>query len=443
MHKFNEYLIESTKLWLGFEHLPTAMNPELKRFITRLKKHADDDVIYIEPKYDFKKASTQLVIKVTDKQLIPKLAVNKDLVGYGFIKKGEKFVSSKLVNIALVPSGGMRGSGRLPKKGEKVANPSTAEQEAGTIAYFETAFKGKKLTLKQVSEKVGFDFSPEWMHNFEQQYIAFSKNFGNFPKHKIYLDSEKNDSNVLFNLAKRFGLKDLKDNWNPADIWIMSINKAQVIKQTKDVTSLHEFNAWLADKYESKEILGVSLKKISKNKTAKVETVSTSDIPDVDLTPMRVLFDPFQKNFIFETQGNISNFQLRVGYKAGTISKVGDIRVYLEGRQKGSDVQLGSVSAQLFPELASKNGFDLKADKTKILNDPMKYLNTTLPKLLKKSFVIDKVSPFPTSEVQLKAGAWLTYYLEILAESDPDILKSCYYSAIKKNDFSSIHCKVY
>ena len=404
MHKFNDYLIESTKLWLGFEHLPTAMNPELKRFITRLKKHADDDVIYIEPKYDFKKASTQLIIKVTDKQLIPKLAVNKDLVGYGFIKKGEKFVSSKLVNIALVPSGGMRGSGRLPKKGEKVANPSTAEQEAGTIAYFETAFKGKKLTLKQVSEKVGFDFSPEWMHNFEQQYIAFSKNFGNFPKHKIYLDSEKNDSNVLFNLAKRFGLKDLKDNWNPADIWIMSINKAQVIKQTKDVTSLHEFNAWLADKYESKEILGVSLKKISKNKTAKVETVSTSDIPDVDLKPMRV---------------------------------------YLEGRQKGSDVQLGSVSAQLFPELASKNGFDLKADKTKILNDPMKYLNTTLPKLLKKSFVIDKVSPFPTSEVQLKAGAWLTYYLEILAESDPDILKSCYYSAIKKNDFSSIHCKVY
>ena len=94
MHKFNEYLIESTKLWLGFEHLPTAMNPELKRFITRLKKDADDDVIYIEPKYDFKKASTQLVIKVTDKQLIPKLAVNKDLVGYGQTKATSQVLTS-------------------------------------------------------------------------------------------------------------------------------------------------------------------------------------------------------------------------------------------------------------------------------------------------------------------------------------------------------------
>ena len=278
------------------------------------------------------------------------LAVNKDLVGYGFIKKGEKFVSSKLVNIALVPSGGMRGSGRLPKKGEKVANPSTAEQEAGTIAYFETAFKGKKLTLKQVSEKVGFDFSPEWMHNFEQQYIAFSKNFGNFPKHKIYLDSEKNDSNVLFNLAKRFGLKDLKDNWNPADIWIMSLNRAQIIRQTTDITTLEEFNAWLATKYEDKEIIGVSLKKVSASKTGRFETVSSVDLPDVDVKVSRVLFDPFQKNFILETSGNITGFNIRVGYKAATVSRDSDIRIYLEGRQKGSQVQLGAISAQLFPK---------------------------------------------------------------------------------------------
>ena len=443
MLKFNNYLIEATKQWLGFEHLPTSINPELRRFLDRLRKIAPNDVIYIEPKYDFRKATSQLTIKVTDKSLITKLVQHKDLIGYGFSPSGDKFVTSKLVNVGLYPSGGMRGSGKLPKKGETLTNPSTAEQEQGTIEYFQAAFKGKKLGREEISKKVGFNFGADWMHNFEQQYGAFVKNMGTFPESKVYLDSDKNDSNILINLAKKFGLKDSKDNWNPADIWIMSLNRSQVISQTKDITSLHEFNAWLSDKYESREIIGVSLKKISARSVGKFATVSALDLPDVDLKPMRVLFDPFQKNFIFETQGNISGFNLRVGYKAGTISKAGDIRVFLEGRQKGSDVQLGAVSALLFPQLASANGFDIPSDKTKILNDPMKYLNTTLPKLLKNSVVVDKVSPFPTSPVQIQAGAFLTYYLEILLSSNPNIFKSCYYSSIKKNDFSSIHCKIY
>lgn len=443
MLKFNNYLTEATKQWLGFEHLPSSINPELRRFLSRLQKVAPNDVIYIEPKYDFRKATSQLIIKVTDKPLISKLVQHKDLIGYGFAPSGDKFITSRLVNVGLYPSGGMRGSGKLPRKGETLTNPSTSEQEQGTIEYFQSAFKGKKLTREEISKKVGFDFSPEWMHNFEQQYDVFVKNMGVFPKSKVHLDSAKNDSNILINLAKKFGLKDSKDNWNPADIWIMSLSRTQVISQTKDITSLHEFNAWLSEKYKTKEIIGVSLKKISARNTGKFTEVSTLDLPDVDLRPMRVLFDPFQKNFIFETQGNISGFNLRVGYKAGTISKTSDIRLFLEGRQKGSDVQLGSVSALLFPQLASDNGFDIPSDKAKILNDPMKYLNTTLPKLLKNSVVVDKVSPFPTSPVQIQAGAFLTYYLEILLTSNPDILKSCYYSSIKKNDFSSIHCKIY
>ena len=112
----------------------------------------------------------------------------------------------------------------------------------------------RKIDLKGISDAVGYPFSDEWMHNFEQQYRAFTSNMGSgFAKHKIYLDSEKNDSNILFVLAKKFGLSDLKDNWNPSDVWIMSLNKSQVIKQTKGITSLLEYNAWLSDKYESKE----------------------------------------------------------------------------------------------------------------------------------------------------------------------------------------------
>jgi len=444
VYRFNDYLTEATKQWLGFDHLPSSMNPELKRFLDRLQKVADNDIVYIEPKYDFKKANSRLVIKITDKAAIPKIAADKKIAGYGFTPSGDKYISSKLVNVSLTPSGGVRGTGKLPRKGESVSIPTTAEQESGTIAYFKAAFNNKKPDLKKISAEVGFPLSADWMHNFEQQYDAFSKNMGKgFSKHKIYLDSEKNDSNILYNLAKKFGLKDLKDNWNPSDIWIMSLNRSQVIAQTKDVTSLLEFNAWMTDKFESKEVVGVSLKKVSPKKTGKFQLVSTLDLPDVNVKASRVLFDPFQKNFIFETDGNIKGFNIRIGYKAATVSKDSDIRIYLEGRMAGAAVQLGAISAQLFPELAAKNGFNIPSDKQKILNDPMKYLNTTLPKLLKNPVVVDKVSPFPDSEIALKAGAFLTYYLEIMLTSKPDILKSCYYSSTKTNDFSSIHCKLY
>ena len=81
---------------------------------------------------------------MTDKAALPKIVSHKSLVGYGFSPSGDKYVTSKLVNIALTPSGGIRGTGKLPRKGEAVTIPSTAEQENGTIAYFSSMFKNKK-----------------------------------------------------------------------------------------------------------------------------------------------------------------------------------------------------------------------------------------------------------------------------------------------------------
>lgn len=438
-------LTEATKLWLGFDDLPTKMHPNLKQFFIDLKSVADAESVYVDDKYDFLKASKRLTIKITDKRAIPKMAVDRKLVTYGFSPLGNKYLSSNLVNVSLTPSGGVRGSGKLARKGDKVTIPTTSEQEQGTIEYFKAAFSDSDKDIKTISDKVGYNFSPVWMHNFEQQYLAFTGSMGtDFSKHKIYLDSDsKSDSSVLLRIAKKLGLKDKKDNWNPSDIWIMSIGKAQIISQTKNMSTLEEFNAWLVKKYHSKEIIGVSLKKVSPNKKGIFQTVSNSSLPDVDVKVSRVLFDPFQKNFILETDGNIKGFNIRVGYKASTVSRDSDIRIYLEGRQKGSQVQLGAVSALLFPALAKKNGFDIKTSKKTILDNPMKYLNKTLPILLKNPVVVDKVSKYPDTEIGLKAGAFLAFYLEIFLGSDPSILKSCYYSSTKVSDFSSIHCKVY
>lgn len=445
MLTFGEYLTEATKLWLGFDDLPSRMDSGLKEFFKTFRKHYGDqeEFIYIDDKYNFSRPRGQLQIKVTDKELVKKIANSPYLSKYQFVSTGENFKSSELVNVILKPSGGVRGSGRLPRFGQEVGIPSTDQQEAGTIAYFEGAMAGKPPTVKEISDKVGYKFDENWMHSFQEQYKAFHTNMGSIRGAKIYLDSGRNDSNILIETARKLGLKDLKDNWNPADIWIMTISKSKVARDTAKMNTLAEFNAYLQEKYESKEIIGVSLKKISKGKSGKFETVTAADLPVADLSVSSTIFNPFAKNFILMTDGDPSGFQLRVGYKASTVSKESDIRIYLEGRMKGSNVQLGGVSSALFPEMArTHGGFDIKADKAKIMGDPAAYLNKTLPKLLKNPIVQDNVAEFPAAEIQLKAGAFLAYYLDILLSSDKAILKDCYYSSLKKNEFSSIHCKI-
>lgn len=445
MITFQEYLTEATKEWAGFDDLPSRMDKELAKFFKTFKKYygKEQDYIYIDDNYNFSSPKKQLVIKVTDKSLVKKIANSPYLSEYMFTATGENFKSTEKVNVIIKPSGGVRGSGRLPRKGQGSNIPSTDQQEAGTIVYFEGAMSGKPPTVQEISKKVGYDFDEEWMHSFVEQYNAFHENMGSLRGHKIYLDSGRNDSNILIKIARKLGLSDLKDNWNPADIWIMSISQNKIISDTKGMKTLAEFNGYLEEKYDSKEIIGVSLKKISKNKKAKFELVKAVDLPEVDLKPSNTIFNPFAKNFILMTSGEPSGLQFRVGYKASTVSKESDVRIYLEGRMKGSNVQLGGVSSKLFPEMAAAEGFNIAADKKKIMADPSSYLNKTLPKLLKNPMVEDNVGEFPTDPISLQAGAFLTYYLDIMMSSSPEMLKNCYYSSIKKNEFSSIHCKIY
>lgn len=437
----------STKQWLGFEHIPKApkIEKELGAFFAVFEKafDADRDDIYIDDKYDFQKATTQLLVKITDSKVLNKIPIHPKLKAYGWSRSGDAFKTDGLtVNVRIQKSGGIRGTGKLPRKGESLSNPSTAEQELGTICYFEEMINKRTPTQQYISDKVGYGFDSTWMYSFEQQWKAFSANHKINPRAKIYLDSAKNDSDIIVDLAKKFGLKDLKDNWNPADIWVMDIKPSVIETETKSIKTLDEYNSYLESKFHSGQIIGVSLKKVSTNKKGKYEVVQAKDLPVVNLQMDTTIFNPTGKNFVLMTKGTPSGFQLRVGYKASSITRVGDIRVYLEGRQKGSSVQLGGVSSKMFPEFIKQYGFDLASDKNRIFSNPKQYLSNTLPVIQKHKNITNKGSISSETELQLLSSAWLTYYMEILIQGGPELLKDCYYSAIKKNKYSSIHCKV-
>ena len=435
---------ESSAPWMGVEHLPRNTDKDLKDFLTLLLKY-DQEHVYLKTKHKYNSLKSKLQIKITDPTIMAQLGTDPRLKKYKLTKNSQGFVTKDIVNVELYASAGLRGSGRLNKIGDKKNNPTNDQQESGTIYFFEAKMSGKPdPVVQEISKHVGFDFDAEWYHNFKEQWEAFYNNIGIIRGAKIYLDSGKNDSNILIETAKKLGLKDSKDNWNPADIWIMTLSKSQIKAQTKDMVNLAEFNGWLKEKFTRKEIIGVSLKKVAKNKKGKFSIVNeNTDFPEVDLSVKRVLFTAFgATNFIFETKGSIDGFNIRVGAKAKKAKTVSDINIFSEGRMAGSTVQLGAVSAKIVRAEAEKIGFRITADKPKIFADPLKYIEETIPKILKHPEVqyIDK--PIPADEVEQKMAAYLTYFMHMYLSFSSDQLRSFYFSAAKMNDFSSIHCKL-
>ena len=82
--------------------------------------------------------------------------------------------------------------------------------------------------------------------------------------------------------ATKFGIAK-KDSWNPADIWVIKGSQAKIETEKEidemldgDHQTIYELNDYLRMKYIKKEIMGLSLKKIS-GKKAKYEVVNLED----------------------------------------------------------------------------------------------------------------------------------------------------------------------
>ncbi len=445
MKSYNQYLIEAVKQWLAFKDLPKGDTPALI-FFKQMEKIVgkEDDSVYIDPTHDFK-SSRMIDIKISNEVLIHKIV--SALPEYNFTKSSKGFDSTEIVKVRIMITGGIRGSGVLPRAGETLKTPSTEQGEMGVIEALKMWQNGDPLDMEAINKKVGFKFDLIWQDSIKKTVHAVV-NSGRINRgHKIFLDSEKNASNILFATVKRLGMGDTKDNWNPADIWLMSITQAQIKAQTKDFVSVDQFNAWMLKMYRSNQVVGVSLKKIAKNKDASFKDVKVSMDELAQFSFLSVDFTPTLTNFILKTDGDISGFNIRVGYKGATIKSASNIAVYSEGRQKGSNVQLGAVSTQLFKAEAKSERRDVAKFKKQLLKMDDASLLRTLRRLIgtaqKKSGVTIGKYTVPTKRLKLVAACFLTYHLLIYLYATKGFLTKCYYSATKRNSFSSVHLKVY
>ena len=169
--------------------------------------------------------------------------------------------------------------------------------------------------IKKIWKKVGKvnwvdDVDDKWLENFYKQqkvllrkigrpdFTEFSRDGG--PKPAYILPGSKGGETFMDWVSKL--VKDefeigQKDNWNPADIWLIqreeywknkikaAFNKRKNPKESKEV-QLAKFNAIFRALFRTKQIMGISLKKIGKSATFKEVNVSGKFLKTVELTQM-------------------------------------------------------------------------------------------------------------------------------------------------------------
>lgn len=149
--------------------------------------------------------------------------------------------------------------------------------------------------------KIYPDMDELWENSFfQQQKRIYSEIGANRFKH---YSREDGMMKYLTNLVRsKYGIS-RKDNWNPADIYLVSDYQTVKRELTKriedDVTPIQEFNQVLRDMFHERKIIGVSLKKIS-GREAQWELVNMDS------------FDMFNdEDYVFRLKESKSDMTLR------------------------------------------------------------------------------------------------------------------------------------
>jgi hypothetical protein len=162
----------------------------------------------------------------------------------------------------------------------------TAKQENASKVYFRKYIESAKVPSEAELFSEVVEVYPDlaknlalrtaWMSTFQKQAEALKNYLGSNNKGYIYSRDERNGfMSFIEDIAKsRCGVS-TKDNWDPADIYMVKKTKEGVIrkkldsitKNTDEMANIYSLNAYMRELIQSKDLVPVSLKAISKTKT--------------------------------------------------------------------------------------------------------------------------------------------------------------------------------
>ena len=221
---------------------------------------------------------------------------------------------------------------------------------------FTEMFEDKKSPIKKIFPDL--KKLDDWWENFELQFNELSK-LGKFPNssYKVYLyDGEGSFMKYISELVvKEMNLYSKKDSWNPADVWLVKsaqiqkeyiskfdeiaeeLGKGEKSKYADDpYESIREINGILKKAYNSKDIVGISLKK-SDGKNLRYQEFNLQakfkdqKLPDVKFDRIEIDCTYNENTHAFESKtsqvyvkdGDRGGYKL--GFKSNTGSGLGNI----------------------------------------------------------------------------------------------------------------------
>lgn len=166
----------------------------------------------------------------------------------------------------------------------------TAKQENGSKVYFQKIVESTKIPTEaemlEVVVKVYPDLAKNpglreiWMSTYAKQATALVNYLGNNKGYNYSRDEDDGFMMFIENIAKtRCGVK-TKDNWDPADIYMVRARKERdirkhldsITKSEDEMANIYSLNSYMRELIKSKDLVPVSLKAISKTKqTADLE----------------------------------------------------------------------------------------------------------------------------------------------------------------------------
>lgn len=292
-----------------------------------------------------------------------------------------------------------------PQKG--TGAPTTEEHESASIYFIEQTLKSGERSIgkfiREVRDKEIFarieQFS-DWLETFQSQvnnmYDFFDeKNVKDFRNYEFFRESQF--TKKLYKHAKDLvGFKQ-KDNWQPADVWIVK-NPNEKINEILKIDNAHDLNNYLRDGIENRELIPLSLKKTSK--TVSLEERNMEDQMDkIHDEPTDINMDlnfNFNKNG-FDRKGALITTNLGIVYEFRTFGpKQWGVQSLMKGKTaRGSKVTLSTVRKYLDADLNlvdEMKSFDEKKisflfDELNKLAKKLPYLNTKVSEGQKEDFI--------------------------------------------------------
>lgn len=264
----------------------------------------------------------------------------------------------------------------------------TAKQENGSKVYFRLAIESSKVppesTFFAEVVKVYPDLAKNiklreiWMSTYAKQATALVKYLGNNSGYNYSRDERDGFMTYIEDIAKKRCGVTTKDNWDPADIYMVRKSKERTIRAKIDeitksadpMANIYSLNSYMRELIQSKDLVPVSLKAISNTKkTADLELSNMGrgkqkEVQFENVGPLKCYVNFGTNN---KTPTEIDNGEIAGQFKAGDSlvnwqtrnfnmsTPRGGVQTDLTPTGKNAGAKIGKASADAIDDFFSKN----------------------------------------------------------------------------------------